>query len=99
MEPMLVITNSGAGTADDESLDAALEVLRSEGEVEVAATSSLDELDEVLTMLNNKDQQLKETVAAAGPYAEILGNIIGTGPWFDTYIQNIPPLPAEGALG
>lgn len=48
MEPMLVITNSGAGTADDESLDAALEVLRSEGEVEVAATSSLDELDEVL---------------------------------------------------
>lgn len=48
MESLLVITNSGAGTADEESLAAALEVLRAEAEVEVAATSSPDELDAVL---------------------------------------------------
>lgn len=53
---------------------------------------ALDELDEVLTMLNNKDRQLKKTIAAAGPYAEILGNIIGTGPWFDAYVVNLAGL-------
>ncbi|WP_278258581.1 hypothetical protein [Nocardioides convexus] len=40
---MLVITNSGAGTADQEALDAALAVLRGAAEVEVAATSSPEE--------------------------------------------------------
>ncbi len=28
-------------------------------------------------------------MAALGPYVSILGNIIGTGPWFDAYIQNL----------
>lgn len=53
---------------------------------------ALDELDQVLTMLNNKDEQLKKTIAAAGPYAEILSNIIGTGPWFDAYVVNLAGL-------
>ncbi|GGD08091.1 diacylglycerol/lipid kinase family protein [Nocardioides daphniae] len=48
MERLLVITNSGAGTADEENLEAALEVLRDAYEVEVVATSSLDELDDAL---------------------------------------------------
>jgi phospholipid/cholesterol/gamma-HCH transport system substrate-binding protein len=26
---------------------------------------------------------------AYGPYADILGNIIGTGPWFDAYVVNL----------
>ena len=45
---LLLITNSDAGTADEEALDAALAVLREHAEVEVAATSSPDELDDVL---------------------------------------------------
>jgi diacylglycerol kinase family enzyme len=45
---MLVITNADAGTADQEALDEALEVLRAATSVEVAATSNPGELDGVL---------------------------------------------------
>ena len=45
---LLVITNSDAGTADQEALDAALAVLREHAAVEVAATSSPEDLDDVL---------------------------------------------------
>ncbi len=48
MDPLLVITNSGAGTADEESLEAALRVLRTRTDVEVAATGDPGELDGVL---------------------------------------------------
>ncbi|WP_245155983.1 YegS/Rv2252/BmrU family lipid kinase [Nocardioides sp. 503] len=48
MDPLLVITNSDAGTADDESLAAALGVLREHTSVEVQATSNPGELDGVL---------------------------------------------------
>ncbi|MBE7325911.1 diacylglycerol kinase [Nocardioides sp. Y6] len=56
-----MITNSGAGTADEESLEAALEVLRAEADVEVVATSSPDELDEVL-----RDARGRTVVVAGG---------------------------------
>lgn len=45
---MLVITNSGAGTSDEASLELALAILRDAGSVEVAATSNPGELDGVL---------------------------------------------------
>jgi diacylglycerol kinase (ATP) len=48
MDPLLVITNSDAGTADDDSLAAALGVLREHTSVEVQATSNPGELDGVL---------------------------------------------------
>ncbi len=48
MDPLLVITNSDAGPADDESLKAALAVLREHTSVEVQATSNPGELDGVL---------------------------------------------------
>ena len=48
MDPLLVITNKDAGTADQENLDAALAVLRDRTSVEVAATSDPGELDGVL---------------------------------------------------
>ncbi|WP_395659268.1 diacylglycerol/lipid kinase family protein [Nocardioides sp.] len=48
MDPLLVITNSEAGTADEENLAAALAVLREHVSVEVAATSNPGELDGVL---------------------------------------------------
>ena len=47
-EPLLVITNSGAGTADEESLEVALAVLRETTSVEVQATGDPGELDGVL---------------------------------------------------
>jgi diacylglycerol kinase (ATP) len=45
---MLVITNAEAGTADQETLDRALAILREESSVEVAATTNPGELDGVL---------------------------------------------------
>ncbi len=48
MDPLLVITNAAAGTADEETLERGLSVLRAHRSVEVAATGTLGELDSVL---------------------------------------------------
>ena len=48
MESYLVITNEGAGTVDQESLDRALAVLSDHASVEVTSTSDPGELDGVL---------------------------------------------------
>ncbi|MDX6372793.1 MAG: phospholipid/cholesterol/gamma-HCH transport system substrate-binding protein [Nocardioidaceae bacterium] len=54
---------------------------------------ALGEVDDLLSLLNSKDKELKATLAALGPYASILGNIIGTGPWFDAYASNLAAIP------
>lgn len=54
---------------------------------------ALAEVDDLLDLLNSKEKQLKATLAAVGPYAAILGNIIGTGPWFDAYVFNLATIP------
>jgi YegS/Rv2252/BmrU family lipid kinase len=48
VDPLLVITNADAGTADEEALEAALRILRESCSVEVQATSKPGELDGVL---------------------------------------------------
>lgn len=53
---------------------------------------ALKEVDDLLNFLNSKEKELKDTLAAYGPYADILGNIIGTGPWFDAYVVNLAGL-------
>ena len=30
------------------------------------------------------------------PFYRVFANTLGGGPWFDTYIQNIPPVPQVG---
>ncbi|WP_110205464.1 MCE family protein [Nocardioides daejeonensis] len=54
---------------------------------------ALRELDKTLTFLNDRDKQLRALLNAYGPYADILGNIIGTGPWFDAYVVNLLGVP------
>ena len=60
MNRILVVTNAAAGTNDQESVDAALVVLSKSAEVEVVATSSPAELDEVVARLDGR------TVVACG---------------------------------
>ncbi|GGF44500.1 hypothetical protein GCM10011519_17980 [Marmoricola endophyticus] len=48
MDPLLLIANAGAGSAEREALEQALAVLRAETDVEVARTSSPGDLDGVL---------------------------------------------------
>ena len=54
MTDFLVISNSDAGSADEESLEAALDVLRTGADVEVADTSSLEDLDEALSQAGDR---------------------------------------------
>lgn len=54
---------------------------------------ALAEVEELLDLLISKEKELKATLAAVGPYASILGNIIGTGPWFDAYVFNLATIP------
>jgi phospholipid/cholesterol/gamma-HCH transport system substrate-binding protein len=54
---------------------------------------ALQQVDDLLALLNSKDKQLKDTLHALGPYVSILGNIIGTGPWFDAYASNLAAIP------
>jgi phospholipid/cholesterol/gamma-HCH transport system substrate-binding protein len=54
---------------------------------------ALRQVDDLLSLLNSKDEELKATLNALGPYASILGNIIGTGPWFDAYAVNLAAIP------
>lgn len=54
---------------------------------------ALKEVDDLLSLLNSKEKELKGTLAALGPYVDILSNIIGTGPWFDAYASNLLAIP------
>ena len=64
---------------------------------------ALAEVDDLLALLNGKEKELKATLDALGPYVSILGNIIGTGPWFDAYAVNLAAIPTgeflPGPLG
>ena len=54
---------------------------------------ALKEVDDLLDLLIEKEKELKGTLAAVGPYATILSNVIGTGPWFDAYVFNLAAIP------
>ncbi len=54
MNRILLVTNAAAGTNEHQAVDSALEVLRKGAEVEVAATSSPEELDEVIAGLDGR---------------------------------------------
>ncbi len=50
---------------------------------------ALQQLQAVLTTLQKHETDLKETIAAMAPFTRLFANTLGTGPWFDTYIQNL----------
>lgn len=56
---------------------------------------ALRDLHTVLALLRDKRDQVERLIGAMGPYAEILGNIVGTGPWFDAYVVNLGGLAGE----
>ncbi len=55
---------------------------------QVQIKSALKELDTAMIFLRGRKKQLNETIKNLGPYASILINIVGTGPWFDAYVPN-----------
>ncbi|MET0838776.1 MAG: MCE family protein [Marmoricola sp.] len=50
---------------------------------------ALKQLDTALKFLRGREKQIDQTLTNLGPYASILINIIGTGPWFDAFVPNL----------
>lgn len=50
---------------------------------------ALRDLRTAIDFLNKRDKQIGDTVKFYAPYASILINIIGSGPYFDAYVPNL----------
>ncbi|HTU75009.1 MAG TPA: MCE family protein [Trebonia sp.] len=51
----------------------------------------LAKLDKVTTVLEQNQANIQKALQLAGPYTRLTGNLIGTGPWFDTYLCGLVP--------
>ena len=87
MDPLLVITNSGAGTSDEETLGRALTLLRERASVEVQETSNPGELDGVLHRAGSRriivaggDGSLHAVVAALHRRNDLKNAVLGLLP-------------------
>lgn len=60
---------------------------------------ALTQLNRAIAFLNQRKDELEQTIKYYGPYASILMNVIGTGPWFDAYVPNLPGLGTEFVSG
>ncbi|HEU4512226.1 MAG TPA: MCE family protein [Nocardioidaceae bacterium] len=57
---------------------------------------ALEHLDNVVDMLNKNQENLDNSLRLMAPFYRVFANTLGTGPWFDTYIQNLPPTAIGG---
>ncbi|UDY23972.1 MCE family protein [Nocardioides sp. Kera G14] len=57
---------------------------------------ALTQVQSVLGVLDKNMDNLDESLRLMAPFYRIFSNVLGNGPWFDSYIQNIPPVPAAG---
>lgn len=58
---------------------------------------ALTQLDETLDVLNKNENNVDNALRLMAPFYRVFANTLGTGPWFDTYIANLPPVPAANA--
>jgi phospholipid/cholesterol/gamma-HCH transport system substrate-binding protein len=47
-------------------------------------------------VLNKNEDNIDNSLRLMAPFYRVFANTLGTGPWFDTYIQNFPPVPQAG---
>jgi phospholipid/cholesterol/gamma-HCH transport system substrate-binding protein len=87
--------------------DAVHNLLRSTSELSVELTRlvrqsrtdlkpALTHLSSVVDVLNQNADNIDQSIRLLGPFYRVFANTLGNGPWFDTYIQNIPPVPQVG---
>jgi len=50
---------------------------------------ALAQMENVLSFLHAREDQIETLLHNYGPYVNILGNVIGSGPWFDAFVPNI----------
>jgi phospholipid/cholesterol/gamma-HCH transport system substrate-binding protein len=53
---------------------------------------ALQNLQGVVDLLLKNQNNLDETLRLLAPFYRVFSNTLGNGPWFDTWIQNLPPL-------
>jgi phospholipid/cholesterol/gamma-HCH transport system substrate-binding protein len=51
--------------------------------------SALADLHQVTSNLRRQKDSIRATIHNLEPYASVLINVIGTGPWFDAYVPNL----------
>jgi phospholipid/cholesterol/gamma-HCH transport system substrate-binding protein len=61
---------------------------------------ALTQLESVVAVLNKNEENIDNSLRLMAPFYRVFTNTLGNGPWFDTYIQNMPPVPnATGGGG
>jgi phospholipid/cholesterol/gamma-HCH transport system substrate-binding protein len=58
---------------------------------------ALTNLKSVVDVLRKNQNNLDNSLRLMAPFYRVFTNVLGTGPWFDTWISNLPPGPAAGA--
>jgi phospholipid/cholesterol/gamma-HCH transport system substrate-binding protein len=74
-----------------QKLSAQVTALVRENRKDLAPT--LQRVNSVLATLVKNQQSLDQTLKNLAPFVRVFTNTLGTGPWFDTYVQNIVPVP------
>lgn len=54
---------------------------------------ALSQVKNVLGVLEKNEDNIDESLRLMAPFYRLFSNVLGNGPWFDSYIQNIPPVP------
>jgi phospholipid/cholesterol/gamma-HCH transport system substrate-binding protein len=67
-------------------------VRQSRGDLKPALTH----LSRVVDVLDKNSDNIDQSIRLLGPFYRVFANTLGNGPWFDTYIQNLPPVPQLG---
>jgi len=57
---------------------------------------ALTHLESVVRVLNKNEDNIDNSLRLMAPFYRVFANTLGNGPWFDTYIQNMPPAPQVG---
>jgi phospholipid/cholesterol/gamma-HCH transport system substrate-binding protein len=57
---------------------------------------ALSNLQGVVNLLLKNQNNLDESLRLMAPFYRVFANTLGDGPWFDTWIANLPPVPSAG---
>lgn len=57
---------------------------------------ALAHLENVVAVLNKNEDNIDSSLRLMAPFYRVFANTLGTGPWFDTWISNFPPVPQVG---
>ena len=57
---------------------------------------ALRHLESVLAIVNKNEDNLDRSLQLMAPFYTVFANVFANGPWWDTYIANLPPVPGPG---